>query len=77
MVSIQYVPSSYIDYQDEVLDGISHAIEIIEVIIFTTIDFFVLNVFGQEIEGNFDILGVWSEVLDGTIKRNRIERTTP
>ena len=60
----------------EVPNGISHAIEIIEVVYFTTIDLFVLNVFGQEIKSDFDILGVWCEMFNWAMKRYGVERTT-
>ena len=58
LISVQYIPSSLIDCRDEISDGITHTIKIVKVINLTTINLFVFDIFGQEIERYFDILGV-------------------
>jgi len=36
-----------------------------------------LNILGQEVKGNLDILGIRSEMLNGAVKGNGVEGTTP
>jgi len=68
LVSKKYVLSGCINCRNEVPNGIAHAIEIVDVVNFSTVDLFVLNVFCQEIKGNLDILGVGCKMFDGTMK---------
>ena len=77
VVSIESVPFSIIYWRDEVLYGITYTIKISKIVNHITVDLFVPNVLGKEVERHFNTLGVWCKVFDGAIKGNRVEEATP
>ena len=58
VISIKSIPFGIVYQRDEVPYGITHTIEISKIVNHVTVDLFVLNVLGKEVESHFDALGV-------------------
>ena len=76
IVSGKRVPLSLVDQWDEVPNGITHAIKVVEFISLTTVNLFIRNILCYEVQRIFDVFRIWGEVFDRSIKWNGVERTT-
>jgi len=55
---------SFVYRGDKIPDGIAHAIEILKIINFLTVNLFVGNIFRHEVQGVFDTLQIQSEIFN-------------